>query len=43
MQATENYTDYALIAELSEDLGAAMKGIDVRTLEESERMSERGW
>ncbi|CAD2072225.1 pyridoxal 5'-phosphate synthase subunit PdxS [Phocicoccus schoeneichii] len=43
VQATENYTDYALIAELSEDLGAAMKGIDVRTLDESERMSERGW
>lgn len=43
VQATENYKDYALIAELSEDLGAAMKGIDVRTLEESERMSERGW
>lgn len=43
VQATENYTDYALIAELSEDLGVAMKGIDVRTLEESERMSERGW
>ena len=43
VQATENYTDYTLIAELSEDLGAAMKGIDVRTLEESERMSERGW
>lgn len=43
VQATENYTDYALIAELSEDLGAAMKGIDVRTLEESERMSERDW
>lgn len=43
VQATENYTDYPLIAELSEDLGAAMKGIDVRTLEESERMSERGW
>lgn len=43
VQATENYTDYALIAELSEDLGGAMKGIDVRTLEESERMSERGW
>lgn len=43
VQATENYTDYTLIAELSEDLGAAMKGIDVRTLGESERMSERGW
>lgn len=43
VQATENYTNYALIAKLSEDLGAAMKGIDVRTLEESERMSERGW
>ena len=43
VQATENYTDYAFIAELSEDLGAAMKGIDVRTLEDSERMSERGW
>ncbi|CAD2072077.1 pyridoxal 5'-phosphate synthase lyase subunit PdxS [Phocicoccus pinnipedialis] len=43
VQATENYKDYTLIAELSEDLGDAMKGIDVRTLHENEKMSERGW
>lgn len=43
VQATENYKDYALIAELSKELGTAMKGIEISKLSEEERMQERGW
>ncbi|PWA12076.1 pyridoxal 5'-phosphate synthase lyase subunit PdxS [Pueribacillus theae] len=43
VKATENYQDYELIAELSKDLGAAMKGIDISTLDPAQRMQERGW
>ncbi|MFC0015186.1 MULTISPECIES: pyridoxal 5'-phosphate synthase lyase subunit PdxS [Allobacillus] len=39
VQATANYRDYKLIAELSKDLGTAMKGIG--TLSEDERMQDR--
>jgi len=41
VKATANYEDYALIAELSKDLGSAMKGIEMSTLVGSDRMSER--
>ena len=41
VQATKNYQDYALIAELSKDLGTAMKGIDMNTLAPNERMQNR--
>ncbi|OZU87507.1 pyridoxal 5'-phosphate synthase lyase subunit PdxS [Virgibacillus indicus] len=43
VEATTNYEDYALIAELSKGLGSAMKGIEISTLNPSERMQERGW
>lgn len=43
VKATENYKDYDLIAELSKDLGTAMKGIDISSLDPSERMQDRGW
>ncbi|RKD22862.1 pyridoxal biosynthesis lyase PdxS [Ammoniphilus oxalaticus] len=43
VQATANFEDYALIAELSKNLGNAMTGIEISTLLENERMSERGW
>ena len=42
VQATTNYTDYAKLAELSKDLGKAMKGIEIHTLVASERMQDRG-
>ncbi|MDB5085075.1 MAG: pyridoxal 5-phosphate synthase lyase subunit PdxS [Bacilli bacterium] len=42
VQATTHYEDYALIAELSKDLGVAMKGIDLTTISENERMAIRG-
>jgi pyridoxal 5'-phosphate synthase pdxS subunit len=43
VQATTHYQDYKLIAELSKNLGTPMKGIELSTLAENERMAERGW
>lgn len=43
VQATSHYKDYDLIAKVSKELGAAMKGIDIYTLSLEERMQERGW
>jgi pyridoxal 5'-phosphate synthase pdxS subunit len=43
VQATTHYKDYELIAELSKGLGPAMKGIDLNTLRDEERMAARGW
>lgn len=43
VQATTHYQDYDLIARLSEDLGEAMKGLDINKLSLEERMQERGW
>ena len=43
VRATTNYEDYALIAELSKDLGEPMKGIEISHIGEKERMQERGW
>lgn len=43
VQATTNYEDYALIAELSKGLGDAMPGLDITQLKPTERMQERGW
>ncbi|MBR0573245.1 MULTISPECIES: pyridoxal 5'-phosphate synthase lyase subunit PdxS [Pasteurellaceae] len=43
VQATTHYQDFDLIARLSEDLGEAMKGIEISKLSLEERMQERGW
>ncbi|MEB3103732.1 pyridoxal 5'-phosphate synthase lyase subunit PdxS [Ferviditalea candida] len=43
VQATTHFTDFGLIAELSKNLGAPMKGIEISSLAASERMQERGW
>lgn len=43
VQATTHYQDYDLIARLSEDLGEAMKGIEISQLSAAERMQDRGW
>lgn len=42
VEATTNYKNYGLIAEISKDLGNPMKGIDISTLAKEERMQERG-
>lgn len=41
VQATENFKDYQLIAELSKDLGEPMKGIEISQLTGSDRMADR--
>ncbi len=43
VQATTHYEDYGLLAELSKGLGTPMKGVDLNTLREEERMAIRGW
>lgn len=43
VEATTHYEDFALIAELSKDLGSPMTGIEISKLEAHERMQERGW
>jgi pyridoxal 5'-phosphate synthase pdxS subunit len=43
VDATTHWNDPAKIAEVSEGLGDAMSGLDVRQLAESERMANRGW
>lgn len=42
VEATTNYQDYELIARISKDLGAPMKGIEIATLAKEERMQDRG-
>lgn len=41
VQATANYQDYKLIAELSKGLGTAMKGIEMGTLSGADLMADR--
>ncbi|KGX86970.1 MULTISPECIES: pyridoxal 5'-phosphate synthase lyase subunit PdxS [Pontibacillus] len=41
VEATTHYDDYKLIGELSKDLGTAMKGMEMSTLTESDRMQDR--
>lgn len=43
VEATTHYNDYNLIAKLSQDLGTAMKGMEISTIEATDRMQERGW
>ena len=43
VKAVTNYTDAKLIAELSEDLGEAMVGIEISDIPENELMAGRGW
>ncbi|MGY4688203.1 pyridoxal 5'-phosphate synthase lyase subunit PdxS [Salibacterium sp. K-3] len=43
VEATTHYQDYDLIGRLSRGLGTAMQGMEISTLEPSERMQDRGW
>lgn len=42
VEATTHYEDYTLIASVSKNLGAPMKGIEISSLQQHERMQERG-
>ncbi len=43
VKATTHYNDPKVVLEASEELGEAMKGIDIRQLEEKELLQTRGW
>jgi pyridoxal 5'-phosphate synthase pdxS subunit len=43
VKATTHYNNPKVVLEASEELGEAMKGIDVRQLEEKELLQTRGW
>ncbi|MCL6566430.1 MAG: pyridoxal 5'-phosphate synthase lyase subunit PdxS [Acidobacteriia bacterium] len=43
VKATTHYNDPKIVLEASEELGEAMRGIDIRQLEEKELLQTRGW
>src|SRR5215470_9029457 len=43
VKATTHYRDAKIVLEASEELGEAMKGLDVRQLEEKDLLQTRGW
>jgi len=43
VDAVTYYNDPKILAEISEDLGEPMVGIDIRQLEEKELLAMRGW
>lgn len=43
VEATTFYNDPVKLAEISEDLGEAMVGIEINTLEKNELLASRGW
>jgi pyridoxal 5'-phosphate synthase pdxS subunit len=43
VKATTHYQDPAIIAEASKGLGAAMAGLDIKSIPEQELLAPRGW
>lgn len=43
VKATTHYQDAAIIAEASKELGAAMPGLDIKTIPQEELLATRGW
>lgn len=43
VEAVANYTDPKALARISQGLGDPMKGLDIHSLKEEERLAERGW
>jgi len=43
VQAVTHYNDPAILAQVSENLGDAMVGINIETLDEKQKMAQRGW
>ncbi len=43
VEATTHYNDAGIIAKVSEGLGEPMKGLDVATMKDEERLAVRGW
>jgi pyridoxal 5'-phosphate synthase pdxS subunit len=43
VKATTHYMDPKVVLEASEELGDAMKGLDIRQMEEKDLLQTRGW
>ena len=43
VKAVAHYQDAAILAEVSEGLGQALRGVEISSLPESERLAVRGW
>ncbi len=43
VKATTHYKDPKAVLEASEELGDAMKGLDIRQMEEKDLLQTRGW
>ena len=43
VQATTHWSNPAILAEVSAGIGEAMRGIEMRAIPDSERLSTRGW
>jgi pyridoxal 5'-phosphate synthase pdxS subunit len=43
VKATTHYTDYAIIAEVSKNLGEAMPGLEISQIPDDELLAKRGW
>jgi len=43
VQAVTHFNDAKVLAEVSEDLGEAMVGLNVSTMGEKDKMQGRGW
>jgi pyridoxal 5'-phosphate synthase pdxS subunit len=43
VKATTHYNDPEMLVKISNGLGSSMPGLDVRSLDESEKLSNRGW
>jgi pyridoxal 5'-phosphate synthase pdxS subunit len=43
VEATTFFNDPDVLAKVTRTLGEPMRGLDVRTMPESERLAERGW
>ena len=43
VQATTYYNDPEVVARVSEGLGEAMTGIELRDIPDSQKMADRGW
>ena len=43
VKAVTNYNNPKVLAEISEDLGGAMSGVAVNSLEDKELLATRGW
>lgn len=43
VKATTHYNDPEILAQVSADLGEAMPGLEISTIDRNQRMQERGW